>query len=343
MQGARPPRASVRSIEAGARFVCYRLPHVAPENPRGTLSDHAERRRRRDPPTCGTATAASFPLRRIPLSPAPTGRSTPREWSSCPAASTCTAASPAPRSTPRRRCGRKRSGGRPSFPDRASPVGNNEERPQHLRHRLPLRRPRLHLRLRRRHPRHHGAPHARRVRGHPLIDKGFYVLMGNNQYILRQIAANEPQRLKAYVAWLLGASKAYACKLVNPGGVETWKSGGRNVRELDATVRALQRHAATDHPRSEPRGERARPPAPGSHPLQQPRPPGELGDDTRHDAVPRRPPGAPDAHPVPQLRRRPRQPGDVPLARSGARRCISTRIPTSRSTSDRSCSVRPRR
>ena len=70
----------------------------------------------------------------------------------------------------------------------------------------------------------------------PLIDKGFYVLMGNNQYILRQIAANEPQRLKAYVAWLLGAAKAYACKLVNPGGVETWKSGGRNVSGLDAPV-----------------------------------------------------------------------------------------------------------
>lgn len=74
----------------------------------------------------------------------------------------------------------------------------------------------------------------------PLIDKGFYVLMGNNQYIMRQIADGEPQRLKAYVAWLLGASKAYACKLVNPGGVETWKSGGRNVSGMDDTVPHFQ-------------------------------------------------------------------------------------------------------
>ena len=45
----------------------------------------------------------------------------------------------------------------------------------------------------------------------PIIDKGFYVLMGNNHYIMKQIAANEPQRVKAYIAWLLNASKGYAC------------------------------------------------------------------------------------------------------------------------------------
>lgn len=70
----------------------------------------------------------------------------------------------------------------------------------------------------------------------PIIDKGFYVLMGNNHYIMKQIAANEPQRVKAYVAWLLNASKGYACKLVNPGGVEVWKQGGHNVSGLDDEV-----------------------------------------------------------------------------------------------------------
>lgn len=70
----------------------------------------------------------------------------------------------------------------------------------------------------------------------PIIDKGFYVLMGNNHYVMRQIEKNEPAKLKAYVAWLLNATKGYACKVVNPGGVEVWKSGGGNTHGLDQTV-----------------------------------------------------------------------------------------------------------
>lgn len=70
----------------------------------------------------------------------------------------------------------------------------------------------------------------------PIIDKGFYVLMGNNHYIMKQIAANEPKRLEAYIAWLLGAARGYAVKLVNPGGVEVWKSTGGNASQLDVPV-----------------------------------------------------------------------------------------------------------
>src|SRR5206468_4786870 len=44
----------------------------------------------------------------------------------------------------------------------------------------------------------------------PVIDKGFFLLFGNNHYVLKQIAAGEPERLRAFVAWLLGAAKAYA-------------------------------------------------------------------------------------------------------------------------------------
>ena len=51
----------------------------------------------------------------------------------------------------------------------------------------------------------------------PCIDKGFYVLMGNNHYIMNAIKEQEPQKLQAIVAWLLGAAKGYAPKLVNPG------------------------------------------------------------------------------------------------------------------------------
>ncbi|MSR30649.1 MAG: formylmethanofuran dehydrogenase subunit A [Gemmataceae bacterium] len=82
-----------------------------------------------------------------------------------------------------------------------------------------------------------GARHAHEeLQDTPLLDKGFYVLMGNNHYALKQIAANEPGRLRDFTAWLLQASKGYAIKLVNPGGVEVWKSGGGNIHELDEQV-----------------------------------------------------------------------------------------------------------
>lgn len=70
----------------------------------------------------------------------------------------------------------------------------------------------------------------------PIIDKGFYVLMGNNHYIMDQVRKNEPERLKAYVAWLINSTKAYAPKVVNPGGVEVWKSGRGNLNGLDENV-----------------------------------------------------------------------------------------------------------
>jgi formylmethanofuran dehydrogenase subunit A len=70
----------------------------------------------------------------------------------------------------------------------------------------------------------------------PVIDKGFLVLFGNNHYVLRQVAANDMDKLRAYAAWLLSAAKGYGMKLVNPGGVEVWKEGGGNVTGLDSPV-----------------------------------------------------------------------------------------------------------
>jgi formylmethanofuran dehydrogenase subunit A len=70
----------------------------------------------------------------------------------------------------------------------------------------------------------------------PCIDKGFYLLMGNNHYIMQAIQQQEPERLKAYMGWLLSAAKGYAPKLVNPGGVEVWKQQAGNVHGLDQVV-----------------------------------------------------------------------------------------------------------
>jgi formylmethanofuran dehydrogenase subunit A len=73
----------------------------------------------------------------------------------------------------------------------------------------------------------------------PVIDKGFYVLMGNNEFILRCLKAGETTKLRDFSAWLLGAAKGYAIKLVNPGGVEVWKDTGGNVTRIDDVVEAF--------------------------------------------------------------------------------------------------------
>lgn len=71
----------------------------------------------------------------------------------------------------------------------------------------------------------------------PCIDKGFYVLMGNNHFVMNSIAEENPEKLKAFVGWLLGAAKGYATKLVNPGGVEVWKQQqAGNVSGIDSVV-----------------------------------------------------------------------------------------------------------
>lgn len=67
----------------------------------------------------------------------------------------------------------------------------------------------------------------------PCVDGGIFVLMGNDEYLLRQVAAGERNRARDYAAWLLGSTGAYAIKIVNPGGVEAWKSGQRNLNGLD--------------------------------------------------------------------------------------------------------------
>jgi formylmethanofuran dehydrogenase subunit A len=76
----------------------------------------------------------------------------------------------------------------------------------------------------------------------PCVDGGFFALMGNDEYLLRQVAAGERERARDYAAWLLGATGAYAIKIVNPGGIEAWKSGQRNLSGLDDK---LARHGVT--------------------------------------------------------------------------------------------------
>jgi len=69
----------------------------------------------------------------------------------------------------------------------------------------------------------------------PIIDKAAFTLLGNNYFIMKYVRDGDFDKLKAFMAWLLRATRGYAVKIVNPGGVMNWK-WGRNVFGLDGKV-----------------------------------------------------------------------------------------------------------
>lgn len=69
----------------------------------------------------------------------------------------------------------------------------------------------------------------------PIIDKGGLTLFGSNWMVMDAIRENDMDRLAAYVAWGLLASRGWGIKIVNPGGGEAW-GFGKNVSGLDDTV-----------------------------------------------------------------------------------------------------------
>jgi formylmethanofuran dehydrogenase subunit A len=71
----------------------------------------------------------------------------------------------------------------------------------------------------------------------PVIDKGFYVLVGNNVLLYRLLQEGRREEFRHALAWWLNAAKAYAPKLVNPGGDEMWKGKGQgNITDLDDKI-----------------------------------------------------------------------------------------------------------
>ncbi|HNV87842.1 MAG TPA: formylmethanofuran dehydrogenase subunit A [Methylotenera sp.] len=65
----------------------------------------------------------------------------------------------------------------------------------------------------------------------PMIDKGGYAMLGNDDYFLRLLANRADQKtINDYVAWTLAATQAIGIKVVNPGGISAFKF---NQRRLD--------------------------------------------------------------------------------------------------------------
>jgi formylmethanofuran dehydrogenase subunit A len=65
----------------------------------------------------------------------------------------------------------------------------------------------------------------------PMIDKGGYAMLGNDDYFLRLLSNGADQKaINDYVAWILAATQAIGIKVVNPGGISAFKF---NQRKLD--------------------------------------------------------------------------------------------------------------
>ena len=69
----------------------------------------------------------------------------------------------------------------------------------------------------------------------PMVDKGAYAMLGNDDFFLRLLAAKKDQALiNDYVGWIINATQALAIKVVNPGGISAFKF---NQRRLDLDER----------------------------------------------------------------------------------------------------------
>jgi len=69
----------------------------------------------------------------------------------------------------------------------------------------------------------------------PIVDKVTYPLLGDWWFVLEYLQKGQIEECAAHVAWMISATKGYAIKIVNPGGVEAW-GFGRNVRDLDDPI-----------------------------------------------------------------------------------------------------------
>ena len=62
----------------------------------------------------------------------------------------------------------------------------------------------------------------------PILDKGAYVMLGNDEFLLQRLAAGASQtEINDYVAWTIQATAAHAVKVVNAGGISAFKFNTR--------------------------------------------------------------------------------------------------------------------
>ncbi len=65
----------------------------------------------------------------------------------------------------------------------------------------------------------------------PILDKGGYVMLGSDDFLLRMLTAKKDQKaINDYVAWTIRSAQAIGVKVVNAGGINAFKF---NQRKLD--------------------------------------------------------------------------------------------------------------
>jgi len=69
----------------------------------------------------------------------------------------------------------------------------------------------------------------------PMVDKATYPLLGDWWFVLEHLRDGLIEECAGHIAWMMSATKGYAIKIVNPGGLEAW-GFGRNVENLDDPV-----------------------------------------------------------------------------------------------------------
>lgn len=69
----------------------------------------------------------------------------------------------------------------------------------------------------------------------PMVDKATYPLLGDWWFVLEHLRDGLIEECAAHIAWIMAATRGYAIKIVNPGGVEAW-GFGRNVKGIDDSV-----------------------------------------------------------------------------------------------------------
>jgi len=69
-----------------------------------------------------------------------------------------------------------------------------------------------------------GARHAHaELSDMPILDKGLYVMLGNDDVLLRALDSGEDERAAHVLSWAVKAARAYAVKVVDPGGFRAWR------------------------------------------------------------------------------------------------------------------------
>jgi formylmethanofuran dehydrogenase subunit A len=72
----------------------------------------------------------------------------------------------------------------------------------------------------------------------PLVDRGFLTLAGNHRYLLEVLREGQSvdSKVESFVRWLVWRTGSLGIKVVNPGGIETWKQGLPRISALDDQV-----------------------------------------------------------------------------------------------------------